>query len=64
MTQVEAVGDEEADALRTAIDSSYPELRKRYDKGEKGDFEVDLDWIEQMFSYYIGLEVGRRVSRE
>jgi hypothetical protein len=64
MTRVEAVGDEEADALRTAIDSSYPKLRDRYKKGETGDFEIDLARIEQEFCFYLGLEVGRRVRRD
>ena len=63
MTHVESLGDKEADALRTAIDSSYPKLRERYQKGERGDLEADLARIEQAFTFSLGLETGRRVRR-
>ena len=64
LTRVEALGDKESDALRTAIDSDYPRFRARYREGERGDVEIDLARIEQAFMFYLGLEVGRRVRRD
>jgi len=62
--------DENADAdvlaLRTAIDPKYQELRERYEASHFNDQEAkaDLNLIEEELLYYVGLEVGRRVSRD
>jgi hypothetical protein len=50
-------------ALRTAIDSRYPELRERYQAGERNN-QALLEVIEEQVVYFVGLEVGRRVSRD
>ena len=56
---------EELQALRTAIDSRYPEFQKRYKAGDDSDeLEKDLQFIEEEMLYQVGLEVGRRVSRD
>jgi hypothetical protein len=52
--------------LRTAIDSRYPEFRKRFEAGERNNEELNLNLrvIEEQMAYFVGLEVGRRVSRD
>jgi hypothetical protein len=56
---------EEAIALRTTINSRYPELRRRQDAGDHShDLEVDLSWIEERLLYHVGMEVGRRITRD
>ena len=49
-------------ALRSAIDSRYPEFRKRYEKGERGDVETELTIIDEQVKFHIGVAVGRRVK--
>ena len=58
--------DDDVNALRTAIDRGYPETRERYETSNFEDEEAkaDLNLIEESMLYYIGLEVGRRVSRD
>ena len=58
------VDDEAAEdrlALRTAIDSRYPEFRKRYEKGERGDVGTELHIIDELVKFHVGVAVGRRV---
>ena len=58
--------DADVTALRTAINHRYQELRERYEASnfEDDEAKADLNIIEESMLYYIGLEVGRRVSRD
>jgi hypothetical protein len=48
----DADGPGEANALRTAIDSRYPEFRKRYKAGDRSDeLEGHLTFIEEQMLY-------------
>jgi hypothetical protein len=55
---------EELNLLRAALDSRYPEFRKRYEAGEIKDGDLNLQIIEEQVMYFVGLELGRRVSRD
>jgi hypothetical protein len=51
--------------LRAAINSDQPKILKRYNAGDKEDNTViEMEMIERDVLYYIGLEVGRRVSMD
>jgi hypothetical protein len=66
MDHVQPVNSDEPQsliALRTAIDSRYPELRERYRAGERNN-EALLEVIEEQVVYFVGLEVGRRINRD
>jgi len=56
--------DEQAEnllALRTAIDSRYPEFRRRFDEGERDDIAPELTIIDELVKFHVGVAVGRRV---
>lgn len=51
--------------LRRAINSDYRKILKRYNAGDKdGNTVIEMEMIERDVLYYVGLEVGRRVSRD
>jgi len=52
---------EDLRALRTAIDSRYPEFRERFEGGERGDVGAELNVIDELVKFHIGVAVGRRV---
>lgn len=49
-------------ALRSAIDDRYADFKERYDKGERGDVEAQLNIIEELVKFHIGVAVGRLVK--
>jgi hypothetical protein len=53
---------EDLEALRTAICDQYPELRERFDRGERGDVTSELAIIDELVKFHIGVAVGRRVK--
>ena len=51
--------------LRMAINTDYRKILKRYNAGDKdGNTVNEMEMIERDVLYYVGLEVGRRVSRD
>jgi hypothetical protein len=61
LDHVDECAGEDLQALRTAIDLSYPELQARFDKGERGDVKTELTIIDELVKFHIGVAVGRRV---
>ena len=51
-------------ALRTAIDGRYSEFRRRFESGERGDVEAELNVINELTKFHVGLAVGRRVRKD
>ena len=49
-------------ALQSAIDSRYPEFRKRFENGERGDVTAELHIIDELVKFHVGVAVGRRVK--
>jgi membrane-bound lytic murein transglycosylase MltF len=62
LDHVDECAAEDLRALRTAIDSRYPEFRERFERGERGDVTTELTIIDEMVKFHIGVAVGRRVK--